>query len=321
MIEFSPDGVTSVQDPRSLDLPEPEGVRWIRISGRPSLAVLEDLKRFFDVDPLALEDIVTAGQRPKLNEFASAWFLTLSVPGSEIGDSYRQLSLYLTGSTLISHIVEDAGLYAPVDVRLEDGRSRLRISGVHYLLYTLLDLVVDHLFPVLDTVGDRIEELEGEVLTDPSQELLREVHALRSDLLVLRKVIWATRELISDLLRHVQTEEADSVRTHLRDAYDHAVSAIDLVETYRDMATNLVEVHLSVMSNRMNEVMRVLTIIATVFIPPTFVVGVYGMNFDPSTGPWSMPELEWPYGYLIVMGIMGLMMGAMLLYFRLKRWL
>jgi magnesium transporter len=320
VVDYGPDTLAAVEELETLDLEEPTGVRWIRISGHPSFDVLEALKRHLGMDPLALEDIVTAGQRPKLNEFPAGWFLTLTVPGSGVGQPYRQLSLYLTGNTLVSHIVDEDALYAPIEARLQDPHSRLRASGAHYLLYSLLDLVGDHFFPLLDAVGDLLEGLEAQVLTRPSQELLGEVHEMRSTLLVLRKVIWATRELINDLLRQVQTVETEAVRMHLSDAYDHAVSAIDLVETYRDMATSLVEVHLSMMSNRMNEIMRVLTIIATVFIPPTFIVGVYGMNFDRSAGPWSMPELGSPYGYLLVMGLMGLMMLGMLLYFRVKRW-
>lgn len=324
VIEYSTEQFREIEDPPGLDLPAPAGVRWVRISGHPSLEVLEGLREHFQVDPLVLEDIVTSGQRPKFNEIGTGLFFTLSLPKADkidAGRGFQQLSLYVSGNTLITHLEAEGDLYEPLIKRLEQKNSRLRQGNPYFLLYGLIDLAIDHLFPLLDELGARMESLEGEILSNPTQALLGEVHGIRNDLLFLRKITWATRELVSELLRHVENDDVISVRAYIQDAHDHIVSAIDLVETYRDMATSLVEVHQSVVSNRLNDVMRVLTIIATVFIPPTFVVGVYGMNFDRTAGVLNMPELGWPLGYLIIMALIALMMIAMLIFFRHKRWL
>ncbi|MEQ8859891.1 MAG: magnesium/cobalt transporter CorA [Pseudomonadales bacterium] len=320
-VDYSANTLAQVEDPRQLGQPVDGSVRWVRITGHPSLDVLESLRSAFDIDPLVLEDIVNSGQRPKVDFFDDALFVTLAVPGASAEHPFQQLSIYVTGNTLISHVAGEQGLFAPLMKRLQQPQSHLRRADVYFLLYAIIDLAIDHLFPLLDDLGNRLEALEDEILTDPTQALLGEVHQLRNTMLVLRKVTWATRELLSELLRALDSDQAELVRRYLQDSYDHIVSAVDLVETFRDMATSLIEVHLSVISNRMNDIMKVLTIIATIFIPPTFLVGVYGMNFDRTAGPWSMPELSWPFGYLIVMGIIALMMTTMLIYFRHKRWL
>jgi len=295
--------------------------RWIRVHGAPSLDVLDALREQFDIDPLALEDVVHQGQRPKFTDFDPGVFITLAVPGANGVGAFRQLSLYMTNNLLITFIEHEDGLFAPIDERMRKPGGRLRKRDIRYLMYAVLDLAIDLLFPLIDQTAQRLEDLESAIISEPSEALLLETHGFRSRLLVTRKVAWATREVVNELLRHLDDDSDFEIRPYLQDAHDHIVSAIDLVETQRDIATNLVEVYLSVMSNRMNDVIKLLTIIATLFIPPTFLVGLYGMNFDRDAGPLSMPELGWPLGYVGVVGFIFVCMIGMLAYFRHRGWL
>ncbi len=290
-------------------------VRWVRARAHPSLDLMQRLHHLYDVDPMALEDVVEHGQRPKFSEFGSGDFLSVAVPVSNSSE-YSPLAMYVTGNTLIT-FSDDEAVFAPIEQRLT-GTGRLRRSSARYLAYTLLDLAVDTLFPLHDQISDRLEDLEAELFGDPGPGFLTKAHALRRELVVLRRICWATRDVLSDTLRH--WDEEAGLRPYLQDSYEHVVAVIDLVETQRDVATSLVEVYLSLASNRLNDVMKVLTIIATLFIPPTFLVGVYGMNFDRRAGPYSMPELGWSFGYLGVWGIIVLMFIGMLIYFRRKGW-
>ena len=210
--------------------------------------------------------------------------------------------------------------FAPIVQRIERS-SRARERGAAFLFYTLIDLAVDTLFPWLERAGERLDDLENEILDVPTTNLLAEVHSFRRDLLVVRKIAWATRDLIGEVSVRLGQEGDQSINRFLSDARDHIFTVIDLVEVHRDVASTLIELHMSMLSNRMNDVMKMLTLIATLFIPPTFVVGVYGMNFDRDAGPLSMPELSWPLGYLGVLGLILIMMVAMFLYFRRKHWL
>jgi magnesium transporter len=295
--------------------------RWIRITGSPSLDVLTSLKQRFNIDPLVLEDVVNSGQRPKFNDFDPAIFLTLSVPCANSPGKFEQLSVYVTPGIVITFLENENDLFGPIEERLSRRGSMLRKSNVYYLLHALLDLTIDLLFPLLDGTAQRLEDLETRIIESPSDAALMETHRFRNQLLVVRKVAWATREVVSELLRHTDTAETAAVRPYLQDTYDHIVGVIDLVETQRDISTNLVEVYLSVISNRMNEVIKLLTIISTLFIPATFIASIYGMNFSRSAGPLSMPELDWPLGYVAVLALIGLSMLGMLWYFWKKKWL
>jgi len=293
--------------------------RWVRVFGRPNLTVLERLREMVHLDPLLLEDIASEGQRPKLSEVEDHLFVTLSVPDREDGRHFRQLSLYLADDTLVSIYDGDAAFFAPVVHRLEQSET-LRERGTAYLFYALMDLAVDSLFPWLEEAGDRLEHLEATILEQPDPGIMADVHSMRRDLLVFRRVAWATREVVGNVLRHFDADAAGRIHLYLQDTQDHIVTIIDIVEVLRDVSTTLVELNMSMMSHRMNDVIKVLTIIATLFIPPTFITGIYGMNFDRSAGPFSMPELGWPLGYLSVLGLMVLLMVGMLVYFKRKRW-
>ena len=300
--------------------------RWIQIDGPPSLDVLETVRQRYGIDPLVLEDIVNQGQRPKFNDYGDAIFLTLTVPGAEAPAAegigvYRQISLYLMDTVLITFMEQESRLFDLLEDRLKRTGGRLRRKPVHFLAHALIDLAIDTLFPLIDATAERLEELETDIIERPSEGMLLETHTFRSRLLVLRRTAWATRELVNAFRRHADDLTDGSLRPYLEDAYDHIVSAIDLIEIQRDIATNLIEVYMSVLSNRMNEVIRLLTIIATLFIPPTFLVGLYGMNFDPAAGPFSMPELALPYGYLAVLVVILASMIGMIFFFRRSGWL
>ncbi len=311
-------------EPDLLDQPEPSvGVRWIHVAGAPSMKLLEKLKSLYAIDTLVLEDVVTLSQRPKFNEYDTRLFVTLLVPAAGQPGRFEQLSVFADDRIVISFHDGAPGLLDPIRKRLAIDQSRMRRNDGSYLLYAMIDLAIDLVFPVVEDIGAEITTLEAEILERPAPEALAQLHEMRNRLLVYRRVAWAMREILADMFRHLDTSDSDRsyLRPYLQDCYDHIVSAIDLLETHREVATSLVEVYLSLVSNRLNEVMRVLTLIATLFIPPTFIVGVYGMNFDRNAGPLSMPELGWPYGYVGVMFVIAVMMISMLVYFRRKGWI
>ena len=233
----------------------------------------------------------------------------------------EQLSLFLGDGWVITFQEQPGDCWEPVRDRLRVGRGRIRTEGADYLFYALLDAVVDNFYPIMEEFGERLELLEEEVVADPREELVGVIHAARRDALALRHSTWPMREAMGQLFRDEHRLISAETRIYLRDAYDHTIQVIDLLENYREMASALLDVYLSSVSHRMNEVMKVLTIIATIFIPLTFIAGIYGMNFDPGASPWNMPELSWYWGYPVVMGIMLVIALALVGYFRWKRWL
>ncbi len=290
-------------------------ITWIHAHGYASPDLLSELGETFGLHPLALEDVLNTGQRPKLENYDRQMFVVMSLPawrGEEL--AIRQVSLFFGSNYIISFYNGDQDPFEPVRKRLRVSGSRLRGRGADYLFYTLLDIIIDQGFPVLEDLGEWIENLEDELLGKPSRETLAQIHQLKRDLLLLRRMLWPQREVINQLLRGDQPLIQEATRPYLRDCYDHMVQIMDLFETYRDMTAGMMDVYLSSVSNRLNEVMRVLTVIATIFIPPTFLVGVYGMNFT------DMPELHWRYGYLMTWLIIVAMIGGMLLYFKRKKW-
>lgn len=321
VIDYSADGFERRAGLEGLESAQSLPNRWVQIAGPPSLDVLEAARQRFGINPLALEDVVNQGQRPKFNDYDPGIFLTLSLPLRNSENAFQQLSLYVLDGLLITFLEQEDGLFSPLEERLRRTGGRLRQREIYFLMHAVMDLAIDMLFPLIDETAVRLEELETAIMSHPKEALLLETHAFRSRLLVMRKVAWATREVVNELRRHLEELSAGDLRPYLEDAYDHIVSAIDMVETQRDIATNLIEVYLSVMSNRMNDVIKLLTLVTTLFIPATFVVGVYGMNFDRTAGPLSMPELGWPLGYVGVMAGIFASMVAMFAYFRHRRWL
>lgn len=298
-------------------------VVWVDVDGLGDVSVLERLGSLFGLHRLALEDVLNLHQRPKAERYGEHLFLVARMPVAQESGALEteQLSIFLGSNFLITFQERPGGdCFDPVRARLAGGKGRSRTSGPDYLAYALLDSVVDAYYPVLESCGDRLDELEEELFGRTPPGAARRVHQVRRDLLTVRRAVWPLREELATLVRDPDPLVAAETRVYLRDCYDHVVQMIDLLETYRDLGAGLMEIYLSLLSHRMNEIMKVLTIMASIFIPLTFIVGVYGMNFDTSW-PANMPELRWRYGYPVVMAVMAAIAGGMLLYFRRRGWL
>jgi magnesium transporter len=299
-------------------------VCWINLDGVPEPGLLERIGSHFGIHPLVLEDIVNTDQRPKIESYDDFIYVVLRMlrytdtPKIVEGE---QISIVLGSRLVISFQERPGDVFDPIRQRIRTRDSRVRKNGADYLLYRLLDTIVDNYFVVLEKLGERIEDLETELMDNPSQESLREIHRLKREVLYLRKSIWPLREICNGLHREDSPLIAHSTEVFLRDVYDHTIQVIDTLENFRDMLTGVLEIYMSSVSQRMNEVMKVLTIIATIFIPLTFIAGIYGMNFNPEASPWNMPELTWRWGYPMVIAFMGVVAGVMILYFRQKKWL
>jgi magnesium transporter len=299
-------------------------VTWIHVQGHAEPDTLRGLGEAFGLHQLALEDVINAGQRPKVDDYKDQLFVVMSHPVIDAGDAnvkMDQLSLFIGHNFVISFHPGENDPFTLVRKRLSDHVGRIRGRGADYLLYALIDVVIDEGFPVLERLGDEVEALEEELLDTPSKTSLRRLHQLKRTLVILRRMLWPQRDVLNSLVRGDSGLIADENMVYYRDCYDHTIQILDLIETYRDMATGLLDIYLSSTSYRLNEIMRVLTMIATIFIPLTFVVGVYGMNFGNEHSPWAMPELRWYYGYPLVWLVMILIIAGMLVYFRRKKWL
>ncbi len=300
---------------------QPGRCNWLRITGhdeRTFAAIGDEL----GVHPLVLEDMWNVGQRPKIEDHGDYLFLVLQVVRErEAGViDAEQLSLLLFDDLVITVEERSNELFRPIDMRLDAGRGRIRSAGVDYLAYAVVDMVVDYLFPLLETFSQRLEDTEEALIEDAGTVGVEEILHIKRDLLRIRRVAWPTREMTASLSRWETTRIAPETRPFLRDVHDHAVEILEIAENFRDAATGLMDLYLSSVSNRMNEVMKVLTVIATIFIPLTFIAGVYGMNFSHEASPWNMPELYWRYGYPAVWLVMLAVTGGMIVLFRRKGW-
>jgi magnesium transporter len=292
-------------------------VRWINVDGLHQAEILETIGDCFGIHPLVLEDILNTGQRPKVEDFGDYIYIVLKMLYSEDNGEIaeEQLSLVLGPTFVISFQEREGDVFDPVRERIRNGRGRIRKMGSDYLAYALIDSVVDNYFIVLEKLGEEIEFLEEELVTNPTTETLQVIHNLKRELVFLRRSVWPLRESISGLERGASALIQESTGVFLRDVYDHTIQVIDTVEIFRDIVSGMLDIYLSSVSNRMNEVMKVLTIIATIFIPLTLIVGIYGMNFQ------YMPELQWRWGYPMVWLVMLAIVALMAVYFRRKGWL
>jgi magnesium transporter len=294
-------------------------VVWVNVDGLGDANVIQRLGEIFDLHPLALEDVLDVSQRPKVEQYGDQLFIVMRELLNKDGLHSEQFSLFV-GSKYVLTFQESAGdALDPVRLRIRHTRGRVRTHGASYLAYALLDAVIDGYFPVLESYGDRLDELEDRILAQPEQTQVPLVHDIKRDLLAIRRAVWPARDLLHSLAQSDVITDEDT-RLHLRDAYDHAVRLMDLLESYREIAAALMEVYLSSINNRMNEVIKMLTIISTIFMPLTFIAGVYGMNFDRSS-PYNMPELGWRYGYPLTLTIMAVTAVVLLVYFRRRGWI
>ena len=297
------------------DLPT---VTWINIDGLHQLDIIEKVGQHFNIHPLVLEDIVNTGQRPKTEEFEDLIFVVLKMlhynENSEKITS-EQFSLVLGSNFLITFQEIQGDVFKTVRERIRKSKTRIRKAGCDYLAYALIDAIVDHYFLILEKLGEKIEALEEDLLENPSPETLQTLHEMKREMIYLRKQIWPIREIINGLVKSESSLIQEQMHIYFRDVYDHTIQIIDTIESYRDILAGMLEIYLSTLSNKMNEVMKVLTIIATIFIPITFIAGVYGMNFK------FMPELEWRWGYVMVWAIIVVAAGIMIGFFKKKQWL
>ena len=300
-----------------------DSITWIQVQGRPTAELMHMLGDAFDLHPLALEDVLNAGQRPKLEPYDGQLFLVMHLPTFEDDKVVlHQISVFVLRNYLVTFCPCAKNPFASIVKRLETAGPRVRQQGIDYLLYSIIDLVIDQSFPVLEHFGARIETIEEAIVSDPDRQVLEQVHQVKRNMILLRRSLWPQREVVSQLLRDVDGWISESTHIYLRDCYDHTVQIMDLVESYRDMSASLLDIYMSSASMRLNDVMRVLTVIATIFIPLTFITGLYGMNFgDNAASPWAMPELHWYYGYPLVLLLIVSVVTGMLLWFRRKRWI
>lgn len=323
---YGPDGVEEISDASCEDVERLWGkhaVLWINVDGLADIERLRRIGKRFNIHDLALEDVLASHHRAKWEAFDDYDFLVLRMPEHPEGGALHtdQLSVFAGANFVLTFQQHHGDCFDLVRERIRGGKGRIRGWGPRYLLYALLDAVVDSYYPELEALGETIEELEDDVLVDSKRVSHARIHELRRDLLALRRGVWPLREILHDIDRQPDRASPLDLGPYFRDCYDHVVELIDLIETYRDLAAGLMEVYVSVVGNRMNEIMKVLTIIATIFIPLTFIAGVYGMNFDPDAGPLSMPELRSPYGYVICLAVMAISAGGMLVWFIRRGWI
>ena len=295
-----------------------EDVNWVHISGIHIVDAVEKICTKFKIHPLVIEDIVNRDQRPKLEENKDYVYIVLKMINyfenrKEI--EYEQLSIVVGNKYIISFQENDNTTFQQIRDRIKKVDGKIRTKGVDYLAYALIDYVVDHYYIALEYLGEKIELLEDELMLDPGPNVLKEIHTLKTEMLFVRKAIWPLREIINALARGDSVLFHHDTLIYLRDVYDHIIQVIDTIEMYRDMVTAMFDIYISSVSYKLNEVMKILTIIATIFIPLTFIVGLYGMNFK------YMPELEWVWGYPAVLILMAIMTAFMIMYFKRKKWI
>ncbi len=293
-------------------------VTWININGLHDVDFIEKIGNNFEMHPLTLEDIVNTGQRPKYEDFDQYIFVTLKIlmfdeEKKEIIS--EQVSLVFGANFVISFQEIESDVFNPIRERIRNAKGRIRKMGPDYLAYSLLDAVVDNYFSILEKFGEKIEGMEEDLVANPTPQTLQAIHDLKRDAIFLRKSVWPLREVAGGLERSESILIKKETHIFLRDVYDHTIQVIDTIETFRDMVSGMLDIYLSSVSNRMNEVMKVLTIFAAIFIPLTFMAGVYGMNFE------FMPELKWKWGYFALLGLMAVVGFGMLFHFRRKKWI
>ena len=326
LLDYSDAGFTVTRDASTAQCKaaiKEDSITWIRVQGHPTAELMQELGDAFELHPLALEDVLNAGQRPKLEPYDNQLFLVMHLPVFNDGHiALHQISIFLNRNYLVTFCPCDAEAFGSIIKRLETAGTRVRQQGIDYLFYSIIDLIVDQSFPVLEHFGTQIELIEEAILASPDREVLDRIHRIKRNMILLRRSLWPQRDVVSRLLRDGDEWITEPTRLYLRDCYDHTVQILDLVESYRDMSASLLDVYMSSAGMRLNEVMRVLTVIATIFMPLTFITGIYGMNFGDNTrSPWAMPELHWYYGYPLVWLAILLVVAGMLLWFRRKRWL
>lgn len=300
-------------------------VRWINVEGVHNVELVEKIGRIYDIHPLTLEDIVNTNQRPKFEEYERYLVNIMKMIYEEENPKKGQDDIFVSEQlailimnkrTVISFQEADGGdVFDIIRNRIRQGKGRIRKAGADYLAYCLIDAVVDSYFVVLEHFGDEMEKMEDDLVGNPKPELIRRLYDLKRQMIYLRKAVWPMRDMVNNIERSESELMTPATLVYLRDAHDHIVRVIDTVETYRDLLSGMIDLYMTSQSNRMNEVMKTMTIITTIFVPLTFIVGVYGMNFD------IMPELKTQFGYYVVWLVMIIIVVLLFIFFRVKKWL
>jgi magnesium transporter len=314
--------VTTVED--CFPFKDKPSVTWINVDGIHQVDIIEKIGNHFDLHPLVLEDIMNTNQRPKIEDFENYIFIVLKMLyQTEKNDEItaEQISLILGKNFVLSFQETEGDVFNFVRERIRNSKGRIRKVGADYLTYALLDAIVDNYFIILEKIGEKVDIMEEELVSNPHPDTLQAIHIMKRETIFLRKSIWPLREVINGLQRGESKLIQKSTGVYLRDMYDHIIQVIDTIETFRDMISGMLDIYISSVSNKMNEVMKVLTIFAAIFIPLTFVAGIYGMNFNLDASPLNMPELNYYFGYPLVLFIMTVIGVIMLMYFRRKKWL
>jgi magnesium transporter len=322
-ISYGPDSVTESEVADLGTLPDMRGklpVLWVNVDGIADAATLQRIGELFGIHRLALEDVANVPQRPKVETYGGLLFVVLQMATVQSSPHNEQVSLFLGPDFVITFQERRGDCLNPVRERIRQGGGRIRGVGADYLAYSIIDAIIDQYFPVLDALVDRIESLEDEVTSGRHGNVNTRLYELRQEARALRRYIWPLRDAMASLTRDEHPSINAETRVYLRDCQDHAAQLIEIVESSRDTANGLMDLHLSISGQRMNEVMKVLTIIATIFMPLSFIAGLYGMNFDTETSPWNMPELHWAFGYPLTLGLMGAVAVIMVFFFWRKGW-
>ena len=320
---FSEHAIATIDECVPYLLDDKPSVTWIDVRGIGHTETFKRLGEIFKLHPLALEDVVNVPQRPKSDLYEDHQLVVARMVRLDDDDIVRTEQLgILFGKGFVLTVQEEPqhDVLGCVRERIRNGRGSIRTRGADYLAYALIDAVVDAFFPVLETLGERLEDLEVDAIA-ARRSMSKQIHDIKRDLLTIRRAIWPQRDLLSALLRGESPLVDRETLVYLRDTYDHAVQVMDMVETFREIASGLMDLYLSGVSNRMNEIMKVLTILSTVFLPITFIAGVYGMNFDTKVSRYNMPELEHPLGYPLVIALMIASVGGLLFYYKRRGWL
>lgn len=320
LFDYSPNALqekTLITVEESFSLKDTPTISWIDIDGR-DVNIIQEINTHFGVHPLVLEDIVNRGQRPKIEDYDTYLFFVLKMIHFDAKNNdidSEQIGLVLGENFVISFQEREGDIFEPIRVRIREGKGRIRKMGADYLAYALFDAIVDHYFLVLEQLGGEIDQLEEELLEKLEQDMPLRIHKLKSQMIYLRKHIWPLREVLSHFERGDSQLVKKETRIFLRDVYDHTIQINETIEALRETLSGLHDIYLSSISNRMNEIMKILTLFAAIFIPLTFIVGIYGMNFE------NMPELKMKYGYFTLLTIMALLGLGMFFFFKKRKWL
>ena len=296
-------------------------VVWVDVKGVEHSPTIERIGRAFKLHRLAIEDIVNVPQRAKVEDYTEYLFIVARMAMRSPALDTEQIGIVLGDGFVLSFQEREGDPLGAVRHRIRERIGRLRGAGADYLAYAVLDAIVDHYFPIIETVGDQLEELEDEILLGGSRATMTRLYGVKRDLSTLRRAIWPARDALNTLVRDPCPLIEDETRVYLRDCYDHVVQSIDLIESYRELTSSLTDLYLSTLGHKSNEIMKVLTIFAAIFIPLTFIAGIYGMNFDYSVSPFNMPELHWFWGYPFALGLMFLVAMGMLFFFWRRGWI